>query len=74
MALESAPTASEQSEPVTQSVANFLGAHRHHSRRGQLDGECNSVQTVADLLDGFDRARIVEGEIRCGGRGTLDEQ
>ena len=74
MPFEAPPTAGQESEPVSQPVANLLGTHRHHPRGGQLDGECDAIQTLADLRDSVDSARSVEREIRCGGCGALDEQ
>ena len=44
-----AGAAGEQAEPVVQAVDDLARRERPHARRGQLDGQRNTVQTTADL-------------------------
>ena len=56
VALQSAPRADEQPEPVVQPIAHLGDRHRQQARRGQLDRQRDPVEASADLDDG---ARVV---------------
>ena len=49
VAFQPAPRPRQQPEPVTETVADILGAHRHHPRRRQLDRQRDPVQAPTDL-------------------------
>ncbi len=46
VAFQPAPRPRQQPEPVTQTIADILGAHRHHPRRRQLDRQRDPIQTA----------------------------
>ena len=51
----------EQAEALVQLGADLCWAHRANARRGQLDGQRYPVEPAADLGDGFDVGRELEG-------------
>jgi len=69
----STSTAGQQPEAVIEAVADLGDAHRAGARRGQLDGQGDPVESLADLGD--DRFGVAVGiEAVSGGVGPLDEQ
>ena len=55
-------------------VAHLLRAHRHHAGGGQLDGEGDAVEPLADRGDRGGFVGIVEREAGLHRLGSLDEE
>src|SRR5204862_194530 len=73
MALRSAPSG-EQAESPIETVPHIDRGHRDHSRRRQLDPECNSIEACADLDHRFGGLAVGHFESRIDRASTLGEQ
>jgi len=67
------PAPCQQSEPVVETRANLLDREHLHARRRQFDREWNSVESPADLADGFCIV-VPQQELRDHVRSPIDEQ
>ena len=66
--------AGEESEAIVEVVAHLLGAHRHHAGGGQLDGEGDPIEALADLGHRRGLGGCVEREPGLHGLRSLEEQ
>ena len=74
MVLRAPSGAGEQSEAIVEVVEHLLGAHRHHAGGGQLDGEGDPIEALADLGHRRGLVGSVEREPGLHGLGSLEEQ
>ena len=71
VAFQPAPASRQQPEPVTETVAHLLRAHRHHPRRRQLDRQRDPVQPPADLRHRVRVVGLVQREARSDRPGRV---
>ena len=73
MALQTSAAARQQPKAITEPITDFRCAHRQHPRGREFDGECDSVESGADLRYLVDVVEV-ECEVAVDGASAFDEQ
>ena len=74
VALQAAPGADQQPEPLIQTVTDLARRHRRHPRGRQLDGQRNPVEASADLHHRGGLLSRGHREARGNAAGAFDKQ